>query len=123
MPTILVLDDSPTMVMSLQHILTSAGYEVATGMNGREGIVKIGEGLKPAVVLTDLNMPELDGIGFIKEARKIATTRFTPIIVLTTESGGRKRDEARAAGASGWLTKPAEPNQLLSVVKQLCPAK
>jgi two-component system chemotaxis response regulator CheY len=123
MPTILVLDDSPTMVMSLQHILTSAGYEVETGMNGREGIVKIGEGLKPAVVLTDLNMPELDGIGFIKEARKIATTRYTPIIVLTTESGGRKRDEARAAGASGWLTKPAEPNQLLSVVKQLCPAK
>jgi two-component system chemotaxis response regulator CheY len=123
MPTILVLDDSPTMVMSLQHILTSAGYDVETGMNGREGIVKIGEGLKPAVVLTDLNMPELDGIGFIKEARKIATTRFTPIIVLTTESGGRKRDEARAAGASGWLTKPAEPNQLLSVVKQLCPAK
>jgi two-component system chemotaxis response regulator CheY len=123
MPTILVLDDSPTMLMSLQNILSSAGYEVATGINGREGIVKIGEGLKPAMVLTDLNMPELDGIGFIKEARKIATTRFTPIIVLTTESGGRKRDEARAAGASGWLTKPAEPNQLLSVVKQLCPAK
>jgi two-component system chemotaxis response regulator CheY len=123
MPTILVLDDSPTMLMSLQNILSSAGYEVATGINGREGIAKIGEGLKPAMVLTDLNMPELDGIGFIKEARKIATTRFTPIIVLTTESGGRKRDEARAAGASGWLTKPAEPNQLLSVVKQLCPAK
>jgi len=123
MALILVLDDSATMVMSLSHILKSAGYEVETGMNGREGINKLGEGIKPSVILTDLNMPELDGIGFIKEARRIPAIRFTPIIVLTTESGGRKRDEARAAGASGWLTKPAEPNQLLSVVKQLMPNK
>lgn len=121
MPTILVLDDSPTMVMSLSHVLKGAGYDVETGANGREGITKINDGVKPSVVLTDLNMPELDGIGFIKEARKISSMRSTPIIVLTTEASGRKRDEARAAGASGWLTKPAEPNQLLSVVKQLCP--
>ena len=111
MPVILVLDDSATMVMSLSHILKGAGYDVETGMNGREGITKLTEGIKPSVILTDLNMPELDGIGFIKEARKIASTRFTPIIVLTTESGGRKRDEARAAGASGisgrW--RPAQP--------------
>ncbi len=121
MPTILVLDDSATMVMSLSHVLKGAGYDVETGANGREGITKISDGVKPSVVLTDLNMPELDGIGFIKEARKIPSMRSTPIIVLTTEASGRKRDEARAAGASGWLTKPAEPNQLLSVVKQLCP--
>jgi two-component system chemotaxis response regulator CheY len=121
MPTILVLDDSPTMVMSLSQTLKSAGYEVESGANGREGIVKLMSGLKPAIVLTDLNMPELDGISFIKEARKIPAMRATPIIVLTTEASGRKRDEARAAGASGWLTKPAEPNQLLAVVKQLCP--
>lgn len=123
MPTILVLDDSATMVMSLSHILTGAGYNVETGSNGREGLSKLKEGLKPGTILTDLNMPDMDGIGFIKEARKIQSARFTPIIVLTTESGGRKRDEARAAGASGWLTKPAEPNQLLAVVKQLCPIK
>lgn len=121
MPTILVLDDLPTMVMSLSHVLKGAGYDVETGANGREGITKITDGVKPSVVLTDLNMPELDGIGFIKEARKIPSMRSTPIIVLTTEASGRKRDEARAAGASGWLTKPAEPNQLLSVVKQICP--
>jgi two-component system chemotaxis response regulator CheY len=121
MPTILVLDDSPTMVMSLSLVLKGAGYDVETGANGREGITKLTDGVKPSVVLTDLNMPELDGIGFIKEARKISSMRSTPIIVLTTEASGRKRDEARAAGASGWLTKPAEPNQLLSVVKQLCP--
>jgi two-component system chemotaxis response regulator CheY len=97
MPVILVLDDSATMVMSLSHILKGAGYEVETGMNGREGITKLNDGIKPSVILTDLNMPELDGIGFIKEARKITSTRFTPIIVLTTESGGRKRDEARGS--------------------------
>jgi len=121
MTTILVLDDSPTMIMSLSLALKNAGYDVETGANGREGIMKINEGTKPSVVLTDLNMPDLDGIGFIKEARKIPAMRSTPIIVLTTEASGRKRDEARAAGASGWLTKPAEPSQLLSVVKQLCP--
>ncbi|MBB5373741.1 two-component system chemotaxis response regulator CheY [Acidocella aromatica] len=107
--------------MSLSLVLKGAGYDVETGANGREGITKLTDGVKPSVVLTDLNMPELDGIGFIKEARKIPAMRSTPIIVLTTEASGRKRDEARAAGASGWLTKPAEPNQLLSVVKQLCP--
>ena len=123
MPTILVLDDSTTMVMNLSHILKGAGYDVEVGMNGREGITKLAGGLKPAAILTDLNMPDMDGIGFIKEARKIQSARYTPIIVLTTESGGRKREEARAAGASGWLTKPAEPNQLLAVVKQLCPIR
>lgn len=123
MPTILILDDSPTMVMNLSMILKGAGYEVESGVNGMEGIEKLKIGLKPGTILTDLNMPDMDGIGFIKEARKIASARFTPIIVLTTDAGGRKRDEARAAGASGWLTKPAEPNQLLAVVKQLCPIK
>jgi len=121
MPTVLILDDSATMIMSLSNTLKGAGYDVETAVNGRDGINKLNTGIKPALILTDLNMPELDGIGFIKEARKITSSRFTPIIVLTTEAGGRKRDEARAAGASGWLTKPAEPNQLLSVVKQLCP--
>jgi two-component system chemotaxis response regulator CheY len=123
MPAILVLDDSATMVMSLSRILKNAGFEVETGADGREGIAKLAAGLKPAVILTDLNMPKMDGIAFIKEARKTAATRFTPIIVLTTESGGSKRDEARAAGASGWLTKPTEPALLLSTLKQLLPSK
>jgi two-component system chemotaxis response regulator CheY len=122
MPAILVLDDSPTMVMSLSRILKNAGYEVETAANGRDGMTKLSSGLKPALILTDLNMPQMDGISFIREARKTAATRFTPIVVLTTESGSTKRDEARAAGASGWLTKPTEPNELLSTLKQLLPA-
>jgi two-component system chemotaxis response regulator CheY len=123
MPAILVLDDSATMVMSLSRILKSAGYEVETANNGKEGMAKLAGGLKPSVILTDINMPQMDGIAFIKEARKTASTRFTPIIVLTTESGGQKRDEARAAGASAWLTKPTEPNELLTALKQLLPSK
>jgi two-component system chemotaxis response regulator CheY len=123
MPAILVLDDSATMVMSLSRILKNAGYDVETAANGKEGMVKLTGGLKPSVILTDLNMPQMDGIAFIKEARKSASTRFTPIIVLTTESGTQKRDEARAAGASGWLTKPTDPNELLTTLKQLLPSK
>jgi two-component system chemotaxis response regulator CheY len=123
MPSILVLDDSATMVMSLSRILKNAGYEVETGANGKEGIAKLASGLRPNVILTDLNMPQMDGVAFIKEARKTASTRFTPIIVLTTESGTQKRDEARAAGASAWLTKPTEPHELLTALKQLLPAK
>jgi two-component system chemotaxis response regulator CheY len=122
MPAILVLDDSATMVMSLSRILKKAGYDVETAADGREGITKITGGLKPTVILTDLNMPNMDGIAFIKEVRKNAATRFTPIIVLTTESGTMKRDEARAAGASGWLVKPTEPTELLATLKQILPA-
>ena len=123
MAMILILDDSPVMVMNLAQILAKAGYEVTTAGNGKEGIAELTNGLKPTVILTDINMPEMDGIEFIKEARKAATTKFTPIIVLSGDEDGRKRDEARAAGASGWLTKPPQPNQLLYVVKQLLPNK
>ena len=122
MPAILVLDDSPTMVMSLSRVLKNAGYEVETASNGKEGMAKLAAGLKPSVILTDLNMPQMDGVAFIKEARKSASTRFTPIIVLTTESGAQKRDEVKAAGATGWLTKPTEPAVLLSTLKQLLPS-
>ncbi|MGA2129342.1 MAG: response regulator [Xanthobacteraceae bacterium] len=122
MSTILVLDDSPTMLMSLTRILKNAGYDVVSGANGKEGVTKLAGGLKPAVIVTDLNMPEMDGLTFIKEARKGAATRFTPIIVLTTESGAQKRDEVKAAGATGWLTKPTEPAVLLSTLKQLLPS-
>jgi two-component system chemotaxis response regulator CheY len=108
--------------MSLSRILKGAGYSVHTAVNGVDGMAKLAAGLKPNVILTDLNMPQMDGLGFIKEARKHAATRFTPIIVLTTESGTAKRDEARVAGASGWLTKPTEPASLLATLKQLLPA-
>ena len=122
MSTILVIDDSPTVVMHFSGILQGAGYDVATAANGQEGINQIDAGLKPSIILTDLNMPDMDGVAFIKAARRTATTRFTPIIVLTTESAREKCTEARAAGATGWLTKPTEPEELIATLKQVAPA-
>ncbi len=122
MNTILVLDDSPTMVMSLSRILSKSGYTVETATNGKEGMDKLKAGMKPNLILTDLNMPVMDGITFIKEVRKHTPTRFTPIVVLTTESVVGKQTEARSAGASGWLTKPTQPDELIKTMKQLLPA-
>ncbi|MDO9712963.1 response regulator [Paracraurococcus lichenis] len=119
MTTVLVVDDSSTMVMSLSRILTKSGYVVETAANGQEGMTKLKNGLKPGLILTDVNMPVMDGITFVKEARKHPATRFVPIVVLTTEAGGPKQSEARAAGASGWLTKPTPPDTLLATLKQL----
>lgn len=120
--TILVLDDSPTMVMSLSRILQKSGYAVVTAANGKDGLDKLKSGTRPNLILTDLNMPVMDGLTFIREARKNSSTRFTPIVVLTTESMPGKRDEARSAGASGWLTKPTPPDELLATLKQLLPS-
>jgi two-component system chemotaxis response regulator CheY len=122
MSTIFIVDDSTTMLMSLSRILARAGYTVETACNGKEGLDKLKSGMKPNVILTDVHMPIMDGITFIKEARKWAATRFTPIVVLTTESLAAKQGEARAAGASGWLTKPTPPEDLIATLKQLLPA-
>jgi two-component system chemotaxis response regulator CheY len=110
------------MLMSLTRILKGAGFEVETAANGKLGLEKLARGLQPGIILTDLNMPEMDGIEFIKGARKTAATRFTPIVVLTTESSAKGRDSARAAGATGWLSKPTEPKELLSTIMQLLPS-
>jgi two-component system chemotaxis response regulator CheY len=110
------------MLMSISRILTKVGFTVETCTNGQVAIDKIKGGFSPAIILTDLNMPVLDGYGFIKLARQLPATRFTPIVVLTTESATQKKETARAAGATGWLTKPAEPQELLATLKQLLPA-
>jgi two-component system chemotaxis response regulator CheY len=94
---------------------------VETAANGQEGLGKLAAGLKPNLILTDLNMPQMDGLAFIKEARKSPAARFIPILVLTTESSAEKKGEVRAAGASGWLSKPTEPNVLISALKKLLP--
>ena len=79
MLAILILDDSATMLMSVSRTLRKAGYEVDTASNGKEGMEKLAAGMKPNAILTDLNMPQMDGIAFIKEARRCPSTRFTPI--------------------------------------------
>jgi two-component system chemotaxis response regulator CheY len=121
MPTVLLVDDSRTILMSVSSVLTKSGYTVETASDGTEGLAKVKAGLKPAVILTDLNMPKMDGITFIREVRKVAGGRFTPILMLTTESQQAKRAEAKAAGASGWIVKPVQPKDLLGVLQQILP--
>ncbi|RTL46727.1 MAG: response regulator [Burkholderiales bacterium] len=117
--TILIVDDSATMLMSLRNSLTIGGMSVETAADGSSALDKLKAGLKPALIITDINMPKLDGLGLIREARKLL--RFTPILALTTESQQAKRDEAKREGATGWLVKPVGGNELLQVIRQIIP--
>lgn len=118
---ILAVDDSATMLQTISIALEGIGYEVVTALNGAEGVEVLNGGDKFSAVITDLNMPKMDGISFIAEARKIASCKFVPIIVLTTESQMQKKDQAKKAGATGWIVKPFKPEQLVTVIKKLCP--
>jgi two-component system, chemotaxis family, chemotaxis protein CheY len=117
--SIFVVDDSSTMVMSLKSTLEISGFKVDTASDGEQALGKIKAGLKPDLIITDINMPKMDGLMLIKEARKIL--RFTPILALTTESQQGKRDEAKKLGATGWLVKPVSGTDLVKVVKQVVP--
>ncbi len=120
MKTILLVDDSTTMLMSMEGILKRAGYQVETATNGDAALNKIAAAC-PDLMITDLNMPGMDGITLIREAKKIPGMRFKPVLMLTTESQQTKRNEAKTAGATGWLVKPVKAEELLSVVKQVIP--
>jgi two-component system chemotaxis response regulator CheY len=117
MKKILLVDDSTTILLSMSAILTKAGYEASTAANADEGLSKLKGGFKPDLLITDLNMPGMNGIDFIKEVRKLPDHKFMPILFLTTESQQSKRDEAKAAGASGWLVKPVDAEQLVGTIK------
>jgi two-component system chemotaxis response regulator CheY len=119
MKTILIVDDSATVLMSVKSSLEIAGFKVETASDGEQAMAKIGKGLKPDMMITDINMPKMDGLELIRQARKIL--RFTPILTLTTESQQAKRDEAKKLGASGWLVKPVGSADLVRVIKQLLP--
>lgn len=115
--TVLCVDDSTTVLLSLSAILTKAGYAAEKAISGDEALNKLKGGLKPDLILTDLNMPGMNGIEFIKQVRGLPALRFVPILFLTTESQQSKRAEAKAAGASGWLVKPVNGEELLSTIK------
>lgn len=117
--TILIVDDSPVMLMSVKRILEMGGFTVETAKDGVDAFTRIQAGLKPDLIITDINMPNMNGIEFIRNARTIL--RFTPILTLTTESQAEKRDEAKKLGATGWLVKPIGGAELLSTVKQVLP--
>ena len=117
MKTIMLVDDSATILLSISNILVKAGYAVDKAANAAEGLKKFAGGSKVDLLITDLNMPGMNGIEFIKEVRKLPSYKFMPILFLTTESQQAKRAEAKAAGASGWLVKPATADELLSTIK------
>ena len=114
---ILIVDDSASMRQMVSFTLKDSGYEVIQAVHGKDGIDKL-NGSKIDMVITDLNMPEMDGIEFIKQMRNKDGYKFTPIIMLTTESQDSKKQEGRQAGASGWIVKPFTPEQLIGIVKK-----
>jgi two-component system chemotaxis response regulator CheY len=119
--TILIVDDSATMLMSLNSILSMGGYQVETATNGQLALDKLQGGLKPSLIVTDINMPVMGGLELIGKVRALPGCKFFPILTLTTESDTAKRDEGRRLGATGWLVKPIAGNDLLKVIKQVLP--
>jgi two-component system chemotaxis response regulator CheY len=115
---ILTVDDSRTMRDMLKLALEQAGFEVVQADDGIHGL-EVLEGESPDVIITDINMPRLDGFGFIEGVRADERHRATPILVLTTESDGTKKDRARAAGATGWIVKPFNPTKLVDAIRRV----
>lgn len=118
MTKILAVDDSNSLRQMVAFTLKQSGYEVVEAVNGTDGLQKA-RATQVDLVLTDVNMPGMDGITLVRELRALPTYRFTPILVLTTEAGTEKKQEGRAAGATGWLVKPFSPDQLLATVKRV----
>jgi len=115
---IMSVDDSRSIRQMVAFTLQGAGYEVVEACDGNDALAKLG-GEPVHMVITDLNMPNLDGIGLIRELRAKPECKFIPIIMLTTESQDSKKQEGRAAGATGWIVKPFQSEQLLAVVKRV----
>jgi len=116
--TIMTVDDSASIRQMIGFTLRDNGYTVVQGVDGKDALKKLGD-QKVDMIITDLNMPNLDGIGLIIEVRKIPSYKFIPIIMLTTESQPHKKQEGKAAGATGWIVKPFKPVQLLGVIKKV----
>ena len=118
MAHILAVDDSPSMRRMVAFTLEGAGFKVSSACDGMEAL-QMAKGQNFNRVITDVNMPNMDGITLVQELRKLSSYKFTPILTLTTESGGDKKAAGKAAGATGWIVKPFNPDDLLSVVKRV----
>ncbi|HUI76736.1 MAG TPA: response regulator [Bryobacteraceae bacterium] len=118
--TVLIVDDSASMRQMLAFTLQQGGFDVVEGCNGQEGLGQL-DGRKVDLILTDLNMPVMDGITFIKNLRTRAELRGTPVLMLTTESHETMKQQGKAAGATGWIVKPFQPDKLLAVIARVLP--
>ena len=119
--TILIVDDSITMLMSLKNNLEIAGFTVETADDGDTALTKLKGGFKPDLMITDINMPKMSGLELIQNTRALPGFRFMPILVLTSESQQSRREEAKRLGATGWLVKPVGGADLLKIIKQVVP--
>lgn len=117
--TILIVDDSASMRMVVGIALKGAGYAVLEGRDGNDALAKL-TGQKVHLIISDVNMPGMDGISFVKAVKLLPAYKFTPIIMLTTESNEARKREGQAAGARAWVVKPFQPEQLLNAVQRLC---
>ncbi|HEC20229.1 MAG TPA: response regulator [Gammaproteobacteria bacterium] len=118
MASILAVDDSASMRQMVVFTLKGAGHQVTEAADGQTAL-DIAKGQKFDLVLSDVNMPRMDGIALAKELRALPDFKFTPILMLTTESGLNKKQEGKAAGATGWIVKPFNPEQLLATIKKV----
>jgi len=116
--TILTVDDSSSIRQMVSFVLTNAGYKVIEAVDGEDALAKVNTA-PVNMVITDLHMPKLDGIGLIMRLRKLPEFKFVPIVMLTTESQDSKKQQGREAGATGWIVKPFKPEQLLNVVRKV----
>ena len=118
MKRILTVDDSASIRQMVSFTLRKADYEVVEAVDGKDGLAKVSSG-KFDLIVTDLNMPNVDGIQLITAVRKLPGYSFIPILMLTTESQAEKKDAGRKAGATGWIVKPFNADQLIAVVQKL----
>jgi two-component system chemotaxis response regulator CheY len=116
--TVMIVDDSASLRQVVGIALKGAGYEVVEACDGKDALAKL-NGDKIHLIISDVNMPNMDGITFVKELKKLANYKFTPVIMLTTESQEGKKAEGQAAGAKAWVVKPFQPDQMLAAVSKL----
>jgi two-component system chemotaxis response regulator CheY len=116
--TIMVVDDSAAIRQLVGIVLKGAGYDVIDGCDGKDALAKL-TGQKIHLIISDVNMPNMDGISFVKAVKLLPNYKFTPIIMLTTESQEARKLEAQAAGAKAWVVKPFKPEQMLGAVAKL----
>jgi len=120
--TIFVVDDSSTVILSLTANLRMHGFNVESASDGAAGIKRLQGGLKPDLIISDIHMPNMDGIEMVRAIKAMPGLKFKPILMLTTESDPKKREESRKLGVTGWLVKPVSGPDLLKVVHQVLPA-
>ena len=120
--TILIVDDSSSLRTVVKIALVRAGYDVIEACDGKDGLAQLDKAGKVNLIVSDVNMPNMDGITFVKHVRQHPRYRLTPVVMLTTEGQDAKKEEGRAAGARAWIVKPFNPPQLLDAVAKLVTA-